>query len=240
VAAFTICSAQLADKEKLPSSFEVVSFRLAPPDSGAGWAFSQPGESRFTATNASLKLLIQVAYGIEESQIQNGPSWIDSQRYDIAALPPDGYIPKTKQELQPLLQNMLADRLKLTVHWETKNHRGYELVNTKVPTKMNPGLTQSTGGNNVFMPNRIGSDAMSMQTLTVMLSALLGSPVTDKTGLDGNYKIALKFAPVNAPDSPLPSIFTAIQEDLGLKLNPATVPTTYLVIDHVDRNPSAN
>jgi uncharacterized protein (TIGR03435 family) len=96
------------------------------------------------------------------------------------------------------------------------------------------------GGNNVFMPNRIGSDAMSMQTLTVMLSALLGSPVTDKTGLNGNYNIALKFAPVNALDSPLPSIFTAIQEDLGLKLNPATVPTTYLVIDHVDRNPSAN
>jgi uncharacterized protein (TIGR03435 family) len=222
------------------TQFEVVSFRLAPKERGNGWGFSSPGEVRFSATNASLKLLIQKAYGVEESQIMNAPSWVDTQRYDITAIPPDGFNPFTDVELRPLLQKMLADRLHLSIHKATQERRGYTLVLAKGAMKLKPGGAAPAAGKNVFVSGSIGSDAMSMQTLTVLLTLKLGVPVIDKTALLGNYQVELMFAPDSLLDSPLPSIFTALQEQLGLKLDPQKVMADVVVVDHVDRIPTEN
>lgn len=91
-----------------------------------------------------------------------------------------------------------------------------------------------------ILPNRLDAWGITIDGLAGILAGPAGAAVIDKTGLTGSYDITLKYAPESDPNSSLPSIFTAIQEQLGLKLEPAKVPVGYLVIDHVDRVPAEN
>jgi uncharacterized protein (TIGR03435 family) len=224
--------------------FEAASIRMVDPYteqeiySGAGnnpWTFSP---NRFTARRASLKLLIGIAYGVDGNRIEATADWMDSQHYSIEAKV-DGDQSMTSRQMQPLIQRLLEERFQLKTHRNTKLVSGYALVVAKGGPKLQPGQ-EKPSTNGYILPNAIRSPSMSMAGLASMLSRPAGFPIIDKTGISGNYDIKLSYAPANNPDSSLPSLFTALQEQLGLKLEPAKVPVEYLVIDHAERIPTDN
>ncbi len=246
-----------------PPVFEVATVKLN--KSGSSGSHSSLDNGRFTASNILLKNLIQYqAYGIPEPRILGGPKWLNSDRFDIEAKA-DSSIADQLRTLgrdqrrlltQAMFQQLLADRFKLTVHWETRELPVYALVVTKNrsslhESKESDGNSHTSTGNGQFTARGVTMVEMA-QTLTQELSRELGRVVIDKTGVAGRYDVALKWtpdtgtAPINIgtegtappPDSG-PSIFTAIQEQLGLKLESTRGPVQVLVIDHVEM-PSEN
>jgi uncharacterized protein (TIGR03435 family) len=195
--------------------------------------------NRFYAHYTPLKLLISLAYGVDDWEyIQGGPNWLDSQLYDIEAKV-DGNALLTLEQMRPLLQNLLEQRFHLTIHRGQKEVTGYVLV----VAKGGPRLQTSKGGEQPFgyiLPDGIQDQNAPIQSLAAMLTIPAGGPVVDKTGIVGKYDFKLKFATANHPDSNLPDLFTAVEEQLGLKLVPQKVPAETLVIDHVDKIPTEN
>jgi uncharacterized protein (TIGR03435 family) len=190
-----------------------------------------------TVTNDSLRDLIKVAYGLKDFQIAGGPQWLDADRYDIiakAATRED----ISDRELRSLLQSLLADRFKLRTHSEKREETAYSLV----IGRKGPMLTEHAGGKESSSTTANGSlraTKATTATLASTLSRILSRPVTDNTGLKGEYDYRLQWAPTEQPDSPLPSIFSALQEQLGLKLNSTRTLVEILVIDGA-RKPSEN
>jgi uncharacterized protein (TIGR03435 family) len=261
-------------------SFEVASIKPNKPDSSGqlrvGIGF-EPG--RFIATAVTLKQLIALAYNVRDMQVAGGPSWIDSERYDIDAkeedadvgalqkLPPD----QRKEQLRLRVQSLLAERFKLKLRHESKEFPVYDMVIAKSGPKLQESKLGDTGikgpdgrpaGGAQMMrtgPGELTGQGLPMESLARLLSQQLGREVLDHTGLKGNYDFTLKWTPEQSPsamaigpeggkpatdsapppDSSGPSIFTAIQEQLGLKLESSKGPVDYLVIDHVER-PSEN
>ena len=207
---------------------------------------------RVNYTNVSLKNVLMRAYDVRSYQI-TGPSWLDTERYDIVAKVPDG-VPK--EQIPAMLQTLLAERFQMTIHRETKEQSVYALVVGKNGPKLKDAdLTR--GPSPVI---RVYGDAdayemvgrSSLVLLASSLSARLGRPVLDLTELKGTYNIDIKWArddmggsaaageaPPTA-STPLPSIFSALQESLGLKLEPRKVPVEYLVVDKAERVPTEN
>ena len=138
-----------------------------------------------------------------------------------------------------MLQHLLEERFHLATHRVTKFTSGYALVVAKGGTKLQPG-EDHTSTNGYIVSNAIRSPSIGMGGFASMLSSPIGYPIVDKTGISGNFNIKLSYAPANDRNSTLPDIFTALQEQLGLKLESAKVPVDFLVIDHVDRVPTEN
>ena len=220
------------------TTFEVASVRLTPPGSTGNTYLSPPGSASFTATNVTLDVLIELAYGVDENQISKAPVWLGSQHYDVS-VKPEGPGGLTYAQMKQPLQQLLEQRFALAVHRENKDVDGYALVIAKGGPKLKAS-TDDSGRNKFILPNGIRFDHTVIATFAAALARPTGRPVVDKTGLSGNFDIDLKYAPEKAVDSSLPSIFTALQEQLGLKLEPAKVPFEMLVIDHVNRTPTEN
>jgi uncharacterized protein (TIGR03435 family) len=217
-------------------AFEVASVRISPPDHGFT-SISPYGSDTFTARNASLAYLIAIAFGVDSNKISGEPSWLDSQVYDIIAKA-DGTGGLTREQLQPRLQLLLEQRFHLATHREKKDITGYALVVAKgVPTlHANKGAPQVS----YRFSDRLLVQNASLQSFAVMLALPTGRPVVDSTGIQGMYDFDLRFAPIEANDSSLPSLFTALQEQFGLKLQAQKVPVEMLVIDHVEKTPTEN
>ena len=259
-------------------SFEVASIK---PNRSGELRISigfQPG--RFTTTGTTVKQLIALAYDVRDIQVSGGPSWIDSERYDIEAKEPDSVVeelPKLPsdqrgEQLHLLVQSLLADRFKLKLRHESKELPVYALVIAKNGPKLQeskPGDTYPNGmkgpdgrGQAGMMrtgPGELTGQGLPTESLARLLSQQLGRTVLDQTGLKGNYDFTLKWTPdqssaavpvgpdagktgadtAPSPESSGPSIFAAIQEQLGLKLESRKGPVDNLVIDHVER-PSEN
>jgi uncharacterized protein (TIGR03435 family) len=214
-----------------------------------------PSVGRLSVINMKLTDLLATAYEIRDFQISGGPGWIDSERYDIEAKA-DG---KTgpKQMAEPMLQALLEDRFKLRVHRETKELPIYVLTVAKSGLKIQPaeegscvipepgkpaapGQRQSAFcGFHVIGRGRYDATHTSVPALATDLSSVLSRTVVDKTALTEAFDIHLRFAPEDAADSTSPSIFTAVQEQLGLRLESGKGPVEVLVIDQVER-PSEN
>jgi uncharacterized protein (TIGR03435 family) len=201
------------------------------------------------------------AYGIPSAQIMGAPAWLDSERFDIVAKVDDATAEDLKsfsdeQESslsRQLVQQLLADRFKLVVHWETREFPVYAIVVAKNGPKLKK--SKDGGSTNTFSGNgKLTAESVTMeklaQTLTGMTERELGRYVIDKTGLEGRYDIELAWSPADRPAAlanasadktvpPGPSIFTAIQEQLGLKLESTRGPVRTLVIDHIEQ-PSDN
>jgi uncharacterized protein (TIGR03435 family) len=218
--------------------FEVASVK--PNNVGGHTSFTISG-GRLTVTNFSLTMLMQYAFGIREFQISGGPGWLTTERYDIVATTgaQDGL---TSKELEPYLQSLLRDRFQLKVHRETKVFQVYSLV----LAKNGPKLTAHTGAGESSIigrdeSGRISKNATNATTarLANTLSAELDRTVIDNTGLKGGYDFHLEWAPNPTPDSDEPSLFTAVQQQLGLKLESARSPVEIIVIDSAEK-PSAN
>jgi uncharacterized protein (TIGR03435 family) len=200
-------------------TFDVVSIK--PDSDGHGLdAGTQPG-GRYTARNVPAQFLVTEAFGIKDFQIAGAPKWLNDERYDIVAkaATPNELNP---EQLRPLLQAMLADRFKLKFHREMKEFPTYSLV----VGKNGPKFHQSPAGHganlNVSSSNGKASmtgQGMPMSALAQHLAGMVGRTVADNTGLKGNFDFRLAWAPGDAVSDALPDIFTALQEQLGLKLD---------------------
>lgn len=217
--------------------FEVASVRISPSSGTGKTSWSDPGGTTFTATNIPLRILIQMAYEVDEKQI-SGDDLLGSEQYDVAAKPEGGGM-LTSERLKPMLISLLAERFGLVTHRETKAVSGYALVTAKGGSKLHAS-DASREAKGAILRGRIIGQAADMLLLASMLGRPLGESVVDKTGIEGTYDIDLKFAPEDSADSSLPSIFTAIQEQLGLKLESRKVPMKMLVIDRCRRVPTEN
>ena len=210
-----------------------------------------PVGGRFTATNVTLRLLIRVGW---PQKVSGGPSWVITDGYDVSAIAPEPNV--SADEFSLMMQNLLKDRFSLKVHTETHGTRVYILLPAKSGLKL-PGAKPEPCFNGLkapdadpeagcgamdVTPESISNERVSMQWFASVLAGVLGRPVLDRTGFAGSFKVRLDFAPV-APgsdtDSTKPSIFVALEEQLGLRLEAQKGTEKVLVIDHVER-PSEN
>jgi bla regulator protein BlaR1 len=239
-------------------SFEVASVKPADTNDQLFFIGFQPG-GRFTA-NANLKMVIGAAYDVRNHQISGGPSWIESAKFEIEAKAENGADfapgPNGAGQERLMLQSLLEERFKLALHRETKEEPVYELTVGKGGPKLKEVADPGKGGPQGMGMGRgkLTGTAAPIAILVNVLSQQLGRSVIDKTGLGGRYDFTLTYTPdasqaaafgppgPNAPPPPDPngpSIFTAIQEQLGLRLESAKGPVDVLVIDHAEK-PDAN
>jgi uncharacterized protein (TIGR03435 family) len=228
-------------------TFDVAAIRQTLTTRGRPRIISSPSDGNFTATNATLKLLLEYAYGLPQTQVIGGPNWINSIRFDIQAktsasvsnhlhtLPYD----KAKLQKQQMLRSLLADRFKLEAHQETRELNIFALVVAKNGPKLDKSeegtpIVRGWGGHLT-----VEGGENTVTTFAAELSKRVDRIVLDKTGIKGRYSIDLDWSEDNDPDDDAPSIFTAIREQLGLRLQPQKASVPVLIIDHVEM-PSAN
>jgi len=227
-----------------PPAFEVASIKPAPPQPPGRVSTRMSADAgRLTYTNVSLSDLIGMAYRVQHNQI-SGPAWLGTERFDIAAKIPDGV---AMDRIPEMFQTLLADRFNLRLRRETGEQPVYQLVRGKTALELQKA--ESSGGLSIgFNPGRAHvSGKVTMPWLAGFLSDRLGRPVLDRTQLDGAYVIALEWVPDStevpdgaALDAASPSIFTALQEQLGLKLAATKGPVEMLVIDRAEKVPTGN
>ena len=223
------------------ASFDVASIK--PSDAGRGSSGIDTDNGLLRAHNVTLKRCITGAYGVPEAQIVGGPKWMDELRFEIVARADH---PAGDHELSSMLQTLLADRFKLSLHHETQTISGYALTVARTGIKANPSPSDAGSSTNSSR-GRIDAKACSMSRLVLKLSAVLGVPVADMTEETRQFDFTLQWVPDEmqakagaAADVPQgPSLFTALQEQLGLKLESRKVPVDVLVIDHAEP-PSEN
>jgi len=230
--------------------FEVASIRPAAGDYRGTNIHTD--RARFTTRNASLAALIQFAYGIQTYQLSGGPAWVRDNRFDIAAnydYAEDGDIPQTDQprlntrneRIRARLRHLLAERFQLRLREEMKDLPIYALTLDKGVHKMKPTATGS-GSMNTNQNNGVGTlrgDAVPVAHLTRVLSSILGRPVVDETGLDGLFNIELSWSDNSASEGAGPTMFTALREQLGLRLESKKGPVITYVIEQAEQ-PSEN
>lgn len=218
--------------------FEVASVRPVPEKEQGLTSISPLGEPRFTAHNATLAFLIGYAFDVDSGrQLLGEPKWLESEEYDISAKAENDK-KLTYEELKPRLQQLLEERFHLAYHRETRVHKGYALAVAKGGPKLHPDTSGSQSA--YILPDRIAARKVPLALLASLLARPMGAPVVDKTGIPGRFDFDLQFDPNNTTASRFPSLATALQEDLGLKLEREDVPEQVIVIDHVDRVPTEN
>jgi uncharacterized protein (TIGR03435 family) len=227
-------------------TFEVASIK--PNRSLGGMSSIRFSKGRVSMENVSLKKVMLNAYGIPDDReyALDGPGWLATERFDIdATFPPDSPIAQVRQ----MIQTMLAARFKMALHKETRQLPVYSLMIAKGGLKIHPvedGQGKTSNG-----PGRMEATKISMQKLSNLLSRLLSLPVTDATGVTGVFDFTLQWSPDEPPKSAPtdtseaaasagPSIFSALQEQLGLKLTSEKAPVEVLVIDSIQKTPTAN
>jgi bla regulator protein BlaR1 len=259
-------------------AYEVASIK---PDKSGDPRFKVMASPDGLSANTTLQMLIRLAYGVEDNQISGAPNWVNSDKYEIEAkmdsATADSVRKLSEDQRDParghMLQELLVDRFKLTLHRETKELPVYLLVVAKNGPKLQeakpgepdgdgikgPDGRSAVGGHFVRMGRgQLNGHSLGMADIVRLFSQQLGRTVVDKTGLTGNYDFTLQWAPDESqgprfkqpaggqgagdsapPESSGLSIFTAIQEQLGLKLESQKGLVEILVIDHVEK-PSDN
>ena len=218
------------------------------PDSTQFFA-RPPSNGKFSGTGVVVRLMLMLAYNVQESQIVEGPSWIGTERWTVDAKSEPGAT-HTDEETRQMLQNLLQERFGLQMHRENREQSAYVLKIAKDGPKLKASETGTT--NIRINGNSIGLEHGEISRLVQLLSSALGKPVVDQTGLTGHYDASLQWsdAPVAdggvigldahaAADPNRESIFSAIQNQLGLQLISQRVPVEMIVIDKIER-PSAN
>jgi uncharacterized protein (TIGR03435 family) len=223
--------------------FDAASIKPAAPSGrDGGRVRTLPGGQTFTASNVALRNLIMTAYSLRADQVSGGPGWVNSDGYDIEA---KANRPSSPDELMRMLQTLLTDRFKLILRNDKKVQPVYALVVEKTVPNFKPNNSRSEL---LFFPVALGhytGSNVPMPYLAWFLGRFpdVGRVVVDKTGLSGGYDFDLQFTQqLNGPrpqdgdpaDSG-PSLFTAIREQLGLKLELTKEPVDFFTIDHAER-----
>ncbi|MGC1421041.1 MAG: TIGR03435 family protein [Terracidiphilus sp.] len=250
-----LAACALAAQMPQPSpAFEVATIKPVESTPRSPRYIVMEGPHRFVEKDYTLKLLIAAAYNLNPKAVSGGPPWIESDHYDILALTPGQVQPSHDQQMA-MLRTLLAERFKLSWHHEPKVFSIYALEIAKGGSKLKPSTAPATDQpalistvypQRILMPARNASMA---DFVSVLQRAVLDRPVVDKTGLTGRYDFNLEWAPDEsqfgddvgaAPsDTPVPPFFTAIQQQLGLRLEATRGPIQTVVVDHAER-PSAN
>ncbi len=233
---------QAAKTDAQHPHFDVVSIRPSNPDEH-GFSI-RPQVDRFAVTGADLVFLVSFAYDLHEFQVVNAVDWEKSKRYDIVGKMDDldasdlngDQSAKTSEQKQVLLRErvkaLLAERFKLRVHTDTRLLPTYDLFVESKGAKLQASK-ENTGY--TFGPGRLTCSAFSMSNFADYLSSDLDRVVVDKTGITGEYQFSLKWSPDETSDSTLPGLFTALKEQLGLKLEPSKDPVPVVVIDSAEQ-----
>ena len=246
-------------------AFDVASIRINTSGDPVSRMSAPDGTGRFEATNASVRMLILNAYGIPGFQLVGGPSWIDSLHVDVLAR---GAAGATRAEISAMVRRLLAERFSLVVRRDTREMPVYALVVARSDGRLGPRMQVSTTDCTAarvpgaaspqtasgqllcttrMSPYSINAGGMTMARLAQTLSGIVDRVVTDETKLPGGYDLQLSFTPERRPppgalppaDPDAPSIFAALQEQLGLELDARRGMVEMLVIDRIDQ-PSAN
>jgi uncharacterized protein (TIGR03435 family) len=227
--------------------FEAASIK--PNRSGEGRSSMRGSQGRIVMENVSLQKVILWAYGIADDRDNalNGPDWLPTEHFDIqATFATDANVDNVRR----MTQNLLADRFKLALNSVTTERKVYALVIAKNGPKIHPvdddgqRTTSSASG-------RLEAHKIAMTKLADLLTRILDRPVVDSTGLAGVFDFNLQWSPdetqriasvedIGAEVGSVPSLFSALQEQLGLKLESRNQPTKVLVVDHVERVPTSN
>jgi uncharacterized protein (TIGR03435 family) len=238
----TVCQISGQSPQDPTPAFDVASIKpIAPPypTQGGPWVVTH---GRFKAETAWLRGVIAWAYHVSSAQVKGAPDWINSDAYYFDAR-------SENQEAGPdqvrvMLQSLLAERFKLTVHRDTQQGQVYTLTVGKNGSKLQDakdGRKNLIGWNG---PGRVTfTENQTLQGLVNVLTGVLGAPVVDETGLKGCYNFTLEFTDPRDPraghlDAP-PDVFGAVDEQLGLHLQSAKRPIDVLIVDHIER-PSGN
>jgi uncharacterized protein (TIGR03435 family) len=257
-------SAQTTAPSNTPQqAFEVASIKANNSGAQSASFGAQPG-GRIVVVNNSLRNIIRNVWNVQNYQIVGGPDWVNVDRWDITAKVPEG-VPTQPLIVMQMMRPLLADRFKLVVHNETREMPVYALVLARTDGKFGPQMKRSESNCAAIAeanrrgepaperspdapfcgtrssPGAITTSGVLMADFARNLSNAAGRVTVDRTGLTGGFDLQLKFSPdplgpnVGDPASDLPSLFAAIQEQLGLKLEAQRAPIEMLVIDSAQR-----
>jgi uncharacterized protein (TIGR03435 family) len=223
----------------LAQTFDVASVKAnTTGNKGSRWNVSPGG---ITVENMTIDQIIRAAYGLQEYQY-TGPAWLENERYDINAKPPAGKF--DGDQMGAMFQHLLADRFKLAVHHESKQVSGYALIVARGGLKIHP--VEGEGWNFQSGKTRVVATHANPAQFAKFLAGALGRPVIDETGVKDSFTFTLEYSDPKSQEPQqtsagdvLPSIFTILTDQLGLKLEPRKVPVDVLVVDHTER-PSEN
>jgi uncharacterized protein (TIGR03435 family) len=190
-----------------------------------------------------LRQIIGLAYGIQRVNVQGGPNWLDTEKYNIVAKA--GSVDASPEQIKAMLQTLLAERFKLVLHRETKELPVYTLLVGKNGSKLQEAKEEEKGSSSVTPTPRglqMIYQKVAMPLLINTLANMLGSPVLDRTGLTGRYDFTLEWSPDSfqrpgngVAAEPWPDIFAALQEQLGLRLEKKKGPVEVLIVDHAEK-----
>jgi uncharacterized protein (TIGR03435 family) len=211
---------------------------------------------RFRTVNTTLSDLITFAYGIHPRQVIGAPSWVESEKYDLEAQP-DGEGQPNQAQWKIMLQKLLADRFKFTFHRDKKELSVYAVTVGKAGPKLTPSTGDPNGLPALFFPGKLGAlnarNSNMGDFAGLLQGAVLDRPVLDQTGIKGRYDFTLNWTPdqfqftgfggvppQTEPDAnPNPDLYTAIQQQLGLKIESTKAPAEVFIVDTVEK-PSGN
>lgn len=231
--------------------FEVASLKASQPGGRGGGIRPAPGGERYVANNIPLRLLIMVAYRVKADQVSGGPSWMDTETWDMNA---KAERPSNVEELHVMLQNLLAERFHLQFHRETKELPVYALSVDKGGPKMQPHDAQNAGepwmdqAVEQVVRMKMNAKFVPMDYFAWRLGQVLDRPVIDQTRLKGGYDFDLAYTrdlPPGIPEGAMingapidtsgPNIFAALRQQLGLRLDAQKGPVDIMVIDHAEK-----
>jgi uncharacterized protein (TIGR03435 family) len=248
-----LAAATVGTNAQTPPTFDVATIRPHTPEPHERshiWSSSNDGS--FRTMNVPLKAIIQYAFDIPESRIIDAPAWTSSQPFDIEAKSDDALNQRLhdlpSDQAKPIklamIQSLLADRFGLKTHREQRDLPLYNLVVAKAGPKLTPAKSDGLTINH--WNNRFSAQGITLPMLAQELARDAGRVIIDQTNITGRFDIDLRWQPDDAPpmrlngnEVSLPSLFTALQEQLGLRLEAAKGPVEVLVIDSVQQ-PSAN
>jgi uncharacterized protein (TIGR03435 family) len=235
-------------KRSAPPAFEAASIKLNASGKPGSGISTFP--ARIKVINSTLKFCVEVAWNVKDFQVSGGAGWTGTDRFDIDAVAAE---PFKQGEFRTMLQALLTDRFGLVIHREMQDKPGYALVVGKNGSKLPPPIddksvmfSRTPAGNRTLQ-----ATSVSMSRFAEALSSALSATVVDKTGIAGEYNVSFEWTPDSsaplvlksgelAPAPPAdavpgPTIFTALQERLGLKLESRKVPVEVIIIDRANR-----
>jgi uncharacterized protein (TIGR03435 family) len=230
--------------------FEVATIKLT-KEPNPGRMQDRTDGRRYSTRYTTLRDLIMMAYGLDPRQIVGGPAWVATDEYDIDAVAADGL--PAAGNWDAMLQKLLVDRFRLTFHHEQREMSVYELTVAKGGPKLTAAAAAEGHGSGCDHLGICKFRAEPTAHFARWLQLVMDKPVVDKTGIAGEFDFTLTWTPdesqftsmgihvpppVDSPNAP-PGLLTALQEQLGLKLEPQKVAAEVLVIDQVER-PSEN
>ncbi|HEY1308247.1 MAG TPA: TIGR03435 family protein [Vicinamibacterales bacterium] len=254
-----LCASLQAQSAPSTAAFEIADVRPSAPSGPSPITAMNggvPRAGRYALRRATMVDLIRTAYAVDADKVVGGPHWLELDRFDVIARVPAS---ATRDSVRPMLQALLADRFALAVRQEVADIDGYALVRGSEPK-----LRQSAGGNSIGCQQQLQAPQISGGTagpptflmtcrgvtLTAFAEALrqrMGppqpGPVADLTGLSGTFDIDLRFTPpqlANIAGGQSTTIFEAVDKQLGLKLEARKIPTPSIIVDRVNRTPTAN